>query len=51
MSYVLYGRVKGRRVSIYIPEQLVPDLLYEAAMRYVKALKRARATAAKEPVD
>src|SRR5215831_21381487 len=51
-SYVLYGRVKGRRVSIYIPEQLVPEvrralangravqeMLYEAAGRYVKALK------------
>jgi hypothetical protein len=64
VSYVLYGRLKGRRVSIYIPEQLVPevrrsldngraiqDLLYEAATRYVKALKRARATAAEEPAD
>jgi hypothetical protein len=52
-SYVLYGRIKGRRVSIYIPEKLVPEvrrclangqavqkLLYEAAGRYVKALKR-----------
>ena len=54
-SYVLYGRVKGRRVSIYIPEDLVPEvrcalengravqeMLYEAAGRYVKALKRQR---------
>ena len=54
-SYVLYGRIKGRRVSIYIPEDLVPEvrrslangravqeLLYEAARRYVKALKRHR---------
>jgi hypothetical protein len=54
-SYVLYGRIKGRRVSIYIPEDLVPEvrrslangravqeLLYEAAGRYVKALKRQR---------
>ena len=54
-SYVLYGRVKGRRVSIYIPEELVPEvqralangravqeMLYEAAGRYVKALKRQR---------
>ena len=54
-SYVLYGRIKGRRVSIYIPEDLVPEvrrclangravqeLLYEAAERYVKALKRQR---------
>jgi hypothetical protein len=64
-SYVLYARLNGRRISIYIPEQLVPeerraldngraiqDLLYEAATRYVKALvKRARVTAAKEPAD
>ena len=54
-SYVLYGRIKGRRVSIYIPQALVPEvrhalangravqeLLYEAAGRYVKALKRQR---------
>ena len=54
-SYVLYGRVKGRRVSLYIPEGLVPEVrralengravqetLYEAAGRYVKALKRQR---------
>jgi hypothetical protein len=54
-SYVLYGRVKERRVSIYIPEELVPEiqraldngwvvqeLLYEAAERYAKALKRQR---------
>ena len=54
-SYVLYGRIKGRRVSIYVPEELVPEveralangravqeMLYEAAGRYVKALKRQR---------
>jgi hypothetical protein len=54
-SYVLYGRIKGRRVSIYIPEELAPEvrrsldngravqeLLYEAAGRYVNALKRQR---------
>ena len=54
-SYVLYGRVKGRRVSVYVPEQLVPevqrsldngralqDLLQQAAPRYIKALKRER---------
>jgi hypothetical protein len=59
-SYVLYGRVKGRRFSIYVPEELVPEvrrtldngravqeLLYEAAARYVKALKRQRS--AEEP--
>ncbi len=58
-SYVLYGRVKGRRFSVYVPEELVPEvrrcldnghalqeLLYEAAPRYVKALKRVRAKAA-----
>lgn len=59
-SYVLYGRLKGRRISVYVPEELVPEvqrcldngralqeLLYEAAPRYVKALKRERAKAAK----
>lgn len=58
-SYVLYGRLKGRRFSVYVPEELVPEvrrcldngralqeLLYEAAPRYVKALKRARTKAA-----
>ena len=57
-SYVLYGRLKGRRFSVYVPEELVPEvrrcldngravqeLLYEAAPRYVKALKRERAKA------
>jgi hypothetical protein len=59
-SYVLYGRLKGRRFSMYVPEELVPEvrrsldngravqeLLYEAAPRYLKALKRERAKAAK----
>lgn len=59
-SYVLYGRLKGRRFSLYVPEELVPrvqrcldngravqELLYEAAPRYIKALKRERAKAAK----
>jgi hypothetical protein len=59
-SYVLYGRLKGRRFSVYVPEELVPDvrrcldngralqeLLYEAAPRYIKALKRERTKAAK----
>jgi hypothetical protein len=58
-SYVLYGSVKGRRFSVYVPEELVPEvrrcldngralqeLLYEAAPRYIKALKRERAKAA-----
>jgi hypothetical protein len=57
-SYVLYGRLKGRRISVYVPEELVPqvqrcldkgralqELLYEAAPRYIKALKRERAKA------
>jgi hypothetical protein len=59
-SYVLYGRVKGRRFSVYVPEELVPqvrrclengravqELLYEAAPRYVKALKHERTKASK----
>src|SRR5438477_12195936 len=57
-SYVLYGRVKGRRVAVYVPEELAPrvqrsldngsalqELLQEAAPRYVKALKRDRSKA------
>ena len=59
-SYVLYGRLKGRRVAVYVPEELVPEvrrsldngralqeLLQQAAPRYIKALKRERAKAAK----
>lgn len=55
-AHVLYGRLKGRRVAIYVPEELVPEvrrsvenghalqeLLQQAAPRYVKALKRERA--------
>jgi hypothetical protein len=54
-SWVLYGRAKGRRFSIYIPEDLVAEvqrcldkghalqeLLFEAGPRYVQALKRAK---------
>jgi hypothetical protein len=61
-SHVLYGRRKGRRFAIYIPDELVPDvqrsldngrelqdLLYQAAMRYAKALKHER-TARKQKV-
>jgi hypothetical protein len=57
--YVLYGRLHGRRFSVYIPEDLVPEVrrcldngralqevLFEAAPRYIKALKRVRAKAA-----
>src|SRR5215471_15822170 len=25
-SYVLYGRANGRRVSVYVPEELVPEV-------------------------
>ena len=59
-SYVLYGRANGRRVAVYVPEDLVDEvergvangralqeLLHQAAPRYVKALKRARAGAKK----
>lgn len=59
-SWVLYGRLKGRRLSVYVPEDLVAkvqrcldngralqELLHEAAPRYIKALKRERAKAAK----
>jgi hypothetical protein len=54
-SYVLYGRAKGRRVAVYVPDELVPEvqrsldngralqeLLHQAAPRYIKALKRER---------
>ena len=54
-SYVLYGRLPGRRFAVYVPEELVPEvrrcldhgralqeLLYQAAPRYVRALKRER---------
>src|SRR6266702_5044818 len=59
-SYVLYGRLRGRRFGVYVPEELVPELrrcvdngralqelLQEAAPRYVKALKRERANTSK----
>jgi len=55
-SYVLYCRIKGRRVGIYVPDELVPairrsldngralqDLLYEAGRRYTNAVKHQRA--------
>src|SRR5260370_37620258 len=63
-SYVLYGRLKGRRFAVYVPEELVPEvrrcldngralqeLLYQAAPRYVKALKRERDKASKKGED
>jgi hypothetical protein len=59
-SWVLYGRHNGKRFAVYVPEDLAPevqravengralqDLLMEAGPRYVKALKRARASAPK----
>jgi len=59
-SHVLYGRLKGRRVTVYVPEELVPEvqrsldngralqeLLQQAAPRYIKALKRERTKASK----
>jgi hypothetical protein len=54
-SHVLYCRVKGRRVAIYIPDELVPqiqqsldngralqELLYEAGRRFTNAVKHQR---------
>ncbi len=59
-SYVLYDRAEGRRIAVYVPEELVPqvqrgldngralqDRLHQAAPRYIKALKLARAEAKK----
>ena len=59
-SHVLYGRLKGRRFGVYVPDDLVPELrrcvdngralqelLQAAAPRYVEALKRERAIASK----
>jgi hypothetical protein len=59
-SWVLYGRHNGKRFAVYVPEDLAPevqravengralqDLLMEAGPRYIKALKRARASAPK----
>ena len=58
-SWVLYGRAKEHRFSIYVPEDLVPEirrcldkgralqeLLFEAAPRYVQALKREKSKSA-----
>jgi len=59
-SYVLYSRQNGRRVAVYVPEELVPEvqrgldngralqeLVQPAAPRYVKVLKRERPKAPK----
>ena len=54
-SYVLYGQIHGRRVSLYIPEELAPQIqqaldngravqaaLYEAGRPYTAAHKLQR---------
>ena len=54
-SYVLYGRTAKKRFSIYVPEDLVPEvrtalengrrlkeLISEAGLRYTQALKEKR---------
>jgi hypothetical protein len=43
-SHVLYGRHNGRRFAV---GRALQDLLVQAGPRYVKALKRERASAAK----
>jgi hypothetical protein len=57
-NYVLYGRIKRRRIAIYIPDDLEPEirralengralqaLLYEAGRRYTNAVKHQRTRA------
>ena len=52
-SYALYGRHAGKRFSIYVPDELAPEvekalengrrfqaLMNEAGIRYLRALKR-----------
>lgn len=54
-SHVLYGRTRGRRFSIYVPDELVPEvrrcldnglvlqeLMYQTVIRFTKALKHER---------
>lgn len=54
-SYVLYGRRGGERISVYVPEDVVPEvekalengrelqaLMNEAGVRYLHARKRER---------
>ena len=54
-SHVLYGRRDGKRFSIYVPDQMVPEvreaiangrliqeLVTEAGVRYMEALKSKR---------
>ena len=65
-SYVLYGRTAKKRFSIYVPEELVPEvraalengrrlkgLISEAGLRYTQALKgeRKRQTQKSEGAD
>lgn len=58
VSYVLYARHKGRRLAVYVPDELEPDirralangralqaLLVEAGRRYTRAVKHQRALA------
>jgi hypothetical protein len=60
-SHILYCRIQGRRVAIYIPQELVAqisrcldngralqELLYEAARRYANAVKHERAQRVKK---
>src|SRR5437867_2961051 len=55
LSYVLYGRHRGRRFAVYVPDALAPEvrralangrllqeLLYTAGRRYAEALKAKR---------
>jgi hypothetical protein len=63
-SYVLYGRHQGHRFSLYVPEELVPqvqrwldngralqELLYQAASRNLQALKGERDQASEKQED
>jgi hypothetical protein len=55
LSYILYGRQRGRRFSIYVPDELAPeiqkavengrrlkDLMNEAGVRYAHAIRAQR---------
>lgn len=61
-SYALYGRQGDRRFSIYVPEDLAPQiqqaitngrqlqqLINEAGQRYTKALKKQRSPKSRKP--
>ena len=60
-SYVLYGRIRGRRTAIYVPDELAAEiqralqngralqqLLHEAGRRYTNAVKHQRTHAPEE---